>query len=382
MKRKLIFSVLMVLILPTLAVWGQNRKVDLKENLPFEEVLKMAKAQDKLIFLDFGSLTCKPCLYIKQKVLTLDSVADFINERFVSVDYNTGAEKNRLQKVYNVVGEPVLLILDQQGNLMHRMAGKMEGDQLMKRFRQGLDPERNSVTMDKKYNIGNRDTQFILDYMETLHASGETNIMNGVSKEFLSGPLENLKKPEIFPIFFKYVEDVGSKEILYLMDHRTEFSKLYGEGLIEGKINKLFTMSSIKYLYGHSNPMKDSTFITILNYLRTSDHPKSTEWLCYLVPAQYKYEDWPRMAQEINNIYSFNMLKGKSGISYKDMMITQFMMYCHDPEGLKYAIEWCQEINALNNDQKHDKTIAMFEERVKKGKPVEEDDGIDWAPVN
>lgn len=82
-------------------------------------VLKRAKAENKHVFLDFGSFTCGPCQFIKKEVFTIDSVADFINERFVSVDYMDGAEKDRLRSLYKVVGEPVLLILDNDGNLMH-----------------------------------------------------------------------------------------------------------------------------------------------------------------------------------------------------------------------------------------------------------------------
>lgn len=368
-----------MLSLITLGAFAQNRKVNLKENLPFNEVLQMAKTENKLIFLDFGSITCKPCLYIKQKVLTLDSVADFINDRFVSVDYNTGEEKRRLQNVYQVVGEPVLLILDQKGNLMHRMYGKMEGNEIMSRFKRGLDPNRNSIGMTKRYQAGERTTDFILDYMEVLHNAGEVEKMNHVSKAFLTGPLENLKKPDVFPIFFKYVEDPASKEMLYMMDHRAEFGKLFGEGLIEGKIYKMYGMSSIKYLYGHSNPVGDSTYTTILNYLSTSDHPKASEWLCYLVPAQYKFKDWSKMAEEVNDSYRYNIIKGKSGASFKDMMITQYQMYCSDPKALPYAIQWCKDLQ-VNADEKtkekYAKTISFLQEKIKKGPAIE--DTLEW----
>ena len=358
---------------------AQNRKVDLKENLPFDQVLAMAKKENKYIFLDFGSITCKPCLYIKQKVLTLDSVADFINERFVSVDYNVGAEKKRLSDIYKVVGEPVLLILNQNGELMHRMHGKMEGNEIMARFKQGLDPLRNSVQMDKRYAKGERTSAFILDYLETLYSAGEVNKMNAVSKEYLAGPLEKIKEPEIFPIFFKYVEDVASDQLLYMFTNRDEFGKLYGERKIEGKIQGLYSMASIKYLYGHSNPAEDPTYKTVLAYLQNSDHPKATEWLCYLVPAQYKFKDWPKMANEINNIYNFNLLKGKSGITFKDMIITQYLMYCNDPAGLKFAIQWCNDLIKISDEkgvEKYKKTIQSLEEKIKKGKPIE--DTLEW----
>ncbi|MBL1409795.1 thioredoxin family protein [Sphingobacterium faecale] len=374
------FSLLLAILVGlsmNIGLFAQNRKVDLKENLPFEEVLKMAKAQDKYIFLDFGSLTCKPCLYIKKFVLTLDSVADFINARFVSVDYNQGAEKDRLRKLYNVVGEPVLLILDQDGNFMHRMAGRVEGNELMERFRQGLDLQNNLVALEKQYNSGVRDKDLILKYLKTLQQAGEVGRMNKVYHEYTSGSLENLKKPEYFDVFYAYNDDVGSEEVLYMTENWQEFGKLFGSGKIDSKINKLFSLHSLKYLYGHTNPKEDPTFGKILNFLQKSQHPRASEWLCYLVPAQYKYEDWPRMAQEVDNIYKYNLLKGKAGVSFKDMMVTQFVMYCHDPEALVYGVKWCKELSEEADEkakQNYQNTIKTFEERISKGKPEE----LEW----
>lgn len=382
MKTSMQWALTFSLLLLSIPGLGQNRKVNLMENLPFDQVLEMAKEQNKYIFLDFGSLTCKPCLYIKKNVLTLDSVADFINSRFVSVDYNVGTEKDRLRKKYNVVGEPVLLILDQNGQFMHRMAGKVEGDELMARFRQGLDPQQNIVALDKKYQNGARDKDFILFYLQTLKHAGEVQRMNQVYHEYTSGSLENLKQKDRFEVFYEYNQDVGSREVLYLVDHREEFYELFGKARVDNKIYSLFSMSSIKYLYGHVNPMQDTTFVTILHFLQRSDHPLASEWLCYLVPAQYKYDNWAKMGEEIDNIYHYNILKGKKGRSFKDMMVNQFMMYCQDPAGLVYAMRWCDELSE-DADEKDQARFARakkaFEERIKKGKPEEET--LDWKDL-
>jgi len=348
---------------------AQNRKVDLKENLPFDEVLKMAKEKKKYIFLDFGSITCKPCLYIKKEVLTLDSVADFINERFVSVDYNVGKEKDRLRKLYKVEGEPVLLILDQNGVLMHRMAGKMEGNQIMQRFKQGLDTKNNFVALTNTYASGNRKPEFILQYLETLYAAIETDVMNNVTKEYLEGPVERIKDPGVWKVFYKYNQDLASREVMYMFENKEEFYTLFGKDKVDAKINKLFTEKSIFYLYGHKPPIDDPKYTIILNALKKTDHPKASEWLCYLVPAQYKYKDWNKLGQEIDNIYAFNILKGKSGTSFKDMMLTQYMMYCDEATAFKYPIRWSDDListaSTAEEKKKYETAKANFLKREK-----------------
>jgi len=366
------------------AVHAQNRKVNLQENLPFEEVLKQAQAEDKYIFLDFGSLTCKPCLYIKQHVLTLDSVADFINPRFVSVDYNLGAEKDRLRKLYNVIGEPVLLILDKHGNLMHRMVGRMEGDELMARFRQGLDTDNNLVALMAKYDRGARDVGFIMQYLETLRISRDVDIMNAVLKDYLSGPLENLKKPEIYDVFLKYNEDLLSREMLYVFDNRTEFYELFGARALDAKIRNLFMNKSRFYLYGHNPPADDPNFHRLLEYVQKTDFPDASEWLVYLRPAKYKYKDWVAMAEEVDKAFDFNIIKGWSGDSFKEMMVTQFMMYCDDADALQYAVRWCEDLkedanaDRIANLEKSQARVLDKIARVEKDKSGD----IEWTDID
>lgn len=366
------------------SVVAQNRKVNLKENLPFEDVLRQAQAEDKYIFLDFGSLTCKPCLYIKNNVLTLDSVADFINPRFVSVDYNSGVEKDRLRKLYQVVGEPVLLILDKHGNLMHRMVGKMEGNELMERFRQGLDTENNLVALKNKYANGQRDQRFVLKYLETLKISRDVDIMNSVLQEYLSGPLERLKQPEYYEVFMRYNEDILSREMIYVFDNRQEFYKLFDKVELDGKINSLYANKSRAYLYGHNPPADDPTFVEMLANAQKTDFPSATDWLVYLVPAQHKYKDWVAMAKEVDKIYDFNIIKGNSGKTFKELMVTQYMMYCDDPNGLQYAARWCDDLK-IGADQakathleKSRSQVLQKISRMSKEKPVK----VEWIDVN
>lgn len=363
-------------------VHAQNRKVDLKENLPFTEVLKMAKEKNKFIFLDFGSITCKPCLFIKKEVLTLDSVADFINERFVSVDYNLGTEKDRLRKLYKVNGEPVLLILDQNGVLMHRMAGKVDGKQLMQRFKQGLDTKNNFVAQTKSYEEGNRESKFVLSYLESLHNAAETDKMNQVVHKFLEGPVERIKDPGVWLVFHKFNQDIASREMMYMFDNRLEFYKLFGQSMVDGKINKLYGEKSIFYLYGHKPPIEDPTFSIILNYARKTDYPKASEWLCYLVPAAHKYKDWTKVGQDVDQIYSFNILKGKSGSSFKDMMVTQFIMYCNDGKALQYPIRWCDELIAEKPAESEQKRLREHKKSLQERALNPEKDKLNWTDIN
>jgi len=363
LKQFLLAGLMLNLLLPCMA---QNRKIDLKENLPFEQVLKMAKEQNKLIFLDFGDLTCAPCMYLKRFIFTIDSVADFVNERFVSVDYfeRNGGERKKLSERYGVDSEPVLLILDQQGNFMHRMVGKCTSDELIERFKLGLDTANNLAAQNRKYESGNRDPEFLLAYLDNLLIAKHTAKMNLVAKEVLAGPLEQLKEKRFWDIFYKYDEDPVSRQMLYVFDNREEFGKLYGKNIVESKINKLFSAKSSYYIFGHSAPIKDSSFKKMLTYLQSTDYDKATEWLTYMVPAQYKFTDWVAMAEAIDDVLRFNILKGSRRELYMKMMAEQLCWYSDDKKALGYAVKWIDSLQSFTRNDDYIKSSTETKQRI------------------
>jgi thioredoxin-related protein len=361
MKNPIILTAFMLFVLFAQA---QNRQINLKENLPFEQVLKMAKKENKLIFLDFGSLTCLPCLYLKKVVFTIDSVADFVNPRFVSVDYNKGKEKERLSQLYGVNAEPVLLILDQNGKMMHRMVGKCESDELLARFRQGMDVNNNLVAQEAKYAKGERNPDFLLSYLETLHVALYTDKMNALIQDVLAGPLEQLKDKRFWDLFVRYNDDPVSREMIYVFDNREEFSQLFTKKVVENKINRHFSAKVNLYIFGHDAPVKDEKFTKMLDYLQHTDYEKATEWLTLLVPAKYKFTDWVQMAREIDNSLAFNILKGKKRETYMKMMAEQLTWYSKDTAALPYALKWIDRLMPQLKDEKTIKSVKETRETI------------------
>ncbi|GAH00631.1 unnamed protein product, partial [marine sediment metagenome] len=51
----------------------------------FEEAIKTAKAENKLIFVDAYTTWCGPCKWMSKNVFTEGKVGDYFNESFVNV---------------------------------------------------------------------------------------------------------------------------------------------------------------------------------------------------------------------------------------------------------------------------------------------------------
>ena len=90
----------------------------------WEEALQKAKQENKMIFVDCYTVWCGPCAYMAKNVFTLKEVGDFFNEHFVNVQVDMEKGEGRdLAKRFNVTAYPTLLILDNEGNLRHRITG-------------------------------------------------------------------------------------------------------------------------------------------------------------------------------------------------------------------------------------------------------------------
>jgi len=344
MKRVILTS-LFVTILQIVMV-GQNRKIELLKNEPFEKASAMAKKEKKLLFLDFGSPRCSPCLFMKNNIFTIDSVADFVNARFISVDYTEGEEKSRLSQIYSVNTEPVFLIVDADGNLMHRTEGKSTAAEMLERFRQGIDPTRNLTAMNKKYDLGERDVKFILEYINTLHIAGLREKKMAVLENIFHSnfPLDSLKTKTYWSIYSKFDESPVSRQTLFVMDNMDEFISIFGERPVLSKIDILYGARSRVYIFGKRAPADDPEYSVVLKYAQKSDHPNASKWLVYLVPAGYKFSDWPRMAKEIESALSFNIFKGSERTTYIKMMSEQLAWYCNDVNALPYSIKWIDSL--------------------------------------
>ncbi|MGV3529769.1 MAG: thioredoxin family protein [Flavisolibacter sp.] len=365
MKKLILVSILSA---ACLVVFAQNRKVDLWDNVPLDKVLAAAKKENKLVFLDFGSPQCKPCLYMKKIVFTVDSVADFVNQHFVSSDYQLGAEKERLSKLYGVDAEPVFLILDTEGNLLHRTQGKSSPGEMLERFRQAMDMNNNMRAMNLKYEKGDRSPKFIESYVNTLHIAGLSAKKEQVLKNIFPESFDRSKLLEdaYWKLYLNYDEAAYSKQTLYVMDHIDTFMNKFGKNVVNSKIGILYASAARVYIFGKKAPVNDPNFEVILRYAQKSDHPQASDWLAYLVPAQYKFSNWVKMTEKIEEVMALNILKGDGRFYFKKMMAEQLAWYSDDVEALASGVKWINELLPTVSEDRRENLLGTKQMIVKK----------------
>lgn len=99
----------------------------------FDQAREQAASSDKLIFVDAYAVWCGPCKKLAKTTFQDNEVGMFFNENFVNlkVDMEKG-EGVDMRTRYQVTGYPTMLLLDSDGEIVARITGYRDSDELLK----------------------------------------------------------------------------------------------------------------------------------------------------------------------------------------------------------------------------------------------------------
>lgn len=145
----------------------------------WKDVLAEAKRQNKPVFVDIYTTWCGPCKQMAKQAFPDAKVGEKFNANFVN--YQIDAEKGQgieVAKKYAVDAYPTSLYVAANGDLIHRVIGYggIKGllDEADKAIEAVKDPNPLSA-MEKQYEGGKRDTEFLANYLQKRAKIGMPN---------------------------------------------------------------------------------------------------------------------------------------------------------------------------------------------------------------
>ncbi|WP_163713278.1 prolyl oligopeptidase family serine peptidase [Mangrovibacterium lignilyticum] len=243
---KIQLLLLLVGLLSVRQVNAQNRAVDFL-SISFDEALKIAESQDKIIFIDCYIDGCKPCKMMAENVFKEDTVADFVNSKFVSLTLNMfKSEGSELRKRYGTFAYPTYLFIDGSGKLLNKFVGGMAADKFIARAQECFDPNNRFLSSTRKFASKNYDHAFMRDYIhlkfELCEFAEATELANQYFEELTGSERSSAEN------WFLYGGSPYSNRIAYpnspvsnyLVDHWADFKGQVPDSSVYAKITENF----------------------------------------------------------------------------------------------------------------------------------------------
>ncbi len=166
----------MILLACLFSLTAFSQGIEFQEK-PYAELLKIAKKQKKLIFVDVYTSWCGPCKYMAKNIFTKEEAGAYYNENFLNlkVDAEKSADGKMIAKQFEVTGFPTCLFIDGNGELVYRFMGGRALKQFIDEGKKALDAYKARPELKKhtrQYEKGKRDKAFLERYFLLKDRSG------------------------------------------------------------------------------------------------------------------------------------------------------------------------------------------------------------------
>lgn len=171
MKRKLYIYLLILFFSPAVYSQAFAQGIHFEDSANFQSILAKAKAENKIIFVDFFTDWCGPCKRMAANVFTRPEVGEVFNANFINlkIDAEKG-EGPELAKKYLVRAYPTMAFINYDGELMHNLVGSKTAEQLIQEAEKTRFTHRHGglKNMEIDFREGKKDLEFLTDFYATV----------------------------------------------------------------------------------------------------------------------------------------------------------------------------------------------------------------------
>lgn len=205
-----------------------------------EQASAKAKAEKKLIFLDAYTKWCGPCKMMAREVFPQEKVGAAMNPKFVSVQIDMeSAYGAPLAKKLQVTAYPTFIIFNADAQEIGRFLGGSQADEFLKNVEE-KSQDNTSAQLEQRWKQGDRDPQFLQEYLATLSAAYKTQQANDVAEAILKGQEETFAADSTLrAIFFRNITNPFASAFVYTVKQPELLKALAGTRPVEAKIQSV-----------------------------------------------------------------------------------------------------------------------------------------------
>ncbi len=262
------------------SMYGDAVKADIKVNYVFsyEEALQKAKASGKPVFFNCFSDWAVPCHAMNQQVFSNQEFGDWLNEHFINLWIEMTSEEGMfLGERYGVKSMPHFLVLDDNGEVIHRLASGVELPEFQHRLACALNAKTSYRGMNEAYSQGKRNKKFLRDYASVLRWAGEGERYNEIADDYF-GQLKpsQWSKKENWMIFLDRMKRPDTLLIDYCLTHKNDFLKETDTVTVNNAIVSLYYADAMAWASG-GKPYDRAAALDVYSRLQKADIPGSND---------------------------------------------------------------------------------------------------------
>lgn len=184
-----------------------------------------------------------------------------------------------------------------------------------------LTPDRNLAALMKRYRDGERDADFLKQYLPVLSAAymqEEVKQVAGAYLDVLS--VDEMATEENWALIKSYVRDPLSVPLKTVMAHRGKFYALAGQEAVDAKLTKSIVDAVdelMSWRAGKKEPFDEARNAALPDYLQGIDFPAAPAALAGLQSAACaRAGDYRRMLDNMKAALDSNLIYTRDGVTY------------------------------------------------------------------
>lgn len=348
MKNTLLF---IIALFSFSALNAQTSGMKFEHDKSFQQLVDQAKNENKYIFIDCYASWCGPCKWMVKYIFPVQEVGEYFNAHYINAKFDMEkGEGLELAKKFDVKSYPTYLILNSNGEVVHRGLGSMEKSDFLALGEAGINPEKQFVSLKNKYMSGNRDAAFLHTFLIAAF-NAQDSLYNPVMTAYLEQQ-PNLLDTANLQLIAAYTQSVHDAGFTYLMKYPEAFKKQMGESKYTSLIEEFV------YNEGRRKAKTGNGSVDFKNYVAQFFPQKADEltmefevntlkragnWKAYYPKAkqfvqQYAWNDYDRLNSIAWNIYE-NM---------------------KDKKALQDALKWALRSVELKNEADNNDTAGRL----------------------
>lgn len=254
---------------------AQTAGINFLHGTTWAEAVAKAKAENKLIFIDFYTQWCGPCMNMAQTVFTLPTVGYYYNNTFINlkIDAEDG-EGVALAKKYGVRSYPTYAFVDPTTEeIVHRSSSRQSAEQFIQTGKSATVPTQRSFYLEDQYTKGNRDRALLIDYINYNYTIYARNNVQAAFEELIKGGAK-LTEPAVWEVYVNTISGMNGY-LKQVSDNYADFCQRFGKKAVDEKLAKETTygdLAAIEALCNYEGKEFNCKMIRINNSINEKNY--------------------------------------------------------------------------------------------------------------